>query len=437
MHARMGGSYLTPDDMFSAIKGRDPAKTEEAIIDLIEQSLSGHDVLFFDDFGYIESIGNGKGERPGYLGQLMHVAYDFVRKNNKKLIYTGKRLNEHSEGQVAPYGIGAFASDDYEAIIRNQFAGDLSRVDFDKIFRSYKRLNAYNLSAAARILTEENNSNPTTEDLVELLNDFVSLGNLNIEEVENVSLDTLVGIDDIVRDLQRTVLIPMTQPDLARDLGLKPKRGVLLYGEPGTGKTTIGRALAHQMKGKFFMIDGTFLPDENEFNMLTDTILKSAEMSSPSVIFIDDADVIFRNNAMASFSRKLLSKLDGLASEAQSHVCIVMTAMDVSDMPPALVRSGRVEVWLEMRLPTLEKRAEIIRYYATAPSEAGDALDCDKIAAETEGFTPADLRGLVEDARGHVAYDQHIGRPSKPLTDYFLTAALEIGARKATLATFA
>jgi len=96
-----------------------------------------------------------------------------------------------------------------------------------------------------------------------------------------------------------------------------------------------------------------------------DALLAAAEASSPSVFFIDDADVIFKNGENSGFARKLPTKLDGLESESIGNVCIIMTAMDVADMPPAVVRSGRVEVWLHMALPDAQKRTGIGRMTAT------------------------------------------------------------------------
>src|SRR5262249_10567153 len=143
---------------------------------------------------------------------------------------------------------------------------------------------------------------------------------------------------------------PLQQPELARELGLKAKRGVLLHGDPGTGKTSIGRALARQMAGKFFMIDGTFVLGTGSFYKKVNDVFAAAIANSPSVIFIDDADVMFKQDS-GGFNRYLLTRLDGLASESVGHVCIMMTAMDIRDMPVAMLRAGRVEVWLETKLP--------------------------------------------------------------------------------------
>jgi len=114
--------------------------------------------------------------------------------------------------------------------------------------------------------------------------------------------------------------------------------------------TTIGRALAHRLKGKFFLIDGTVNSDRGSFYDRMERVFEAAKRNAPSVIFIDDADVIFeaRNHGLA---RYLLTMMDGLESASCERVCVMMTAMDTASLPPALLRSGRVELWLCTRLP--------------------------------------------------------------------------------------
>ena len=84
-------------------------------------------------------------------------------------------------------------------------------------------------------------------------------------EVQKVTLADLKGVDDVMKSLEANVVVPLEQIELADELRLKPKRGVLLVGPPGTGKTTVGRALAHRLKSKFFLIDGTYISGTAHF----------------------------------------------------------------------------------------------------------------------------------------------------------------------------
>merc|ERR1719183_93486 len=111
----------------------------------------------------------------------------------------------------------------------------------------------------------------------------------------------------------------MEQPELASKLGLAPKRGVLIHGPPGTGKTTVGRWLAHRLKGKFFLV--------REMMVHADIIkvFAAAKAAAPSVVFIDDADIIIGGwrpidgGRGSDIFRFLLGHMDGITSRGEKE----------------------------------------------------------------------------------------------------------------------
>ena len=431
LRAQLGGAVYTLDQLMMEVAKHGADGIVETSVDFILRAFQHDDLVFLEDVTMLDGVGNGL-DRPNYLQHVMASVYEKLMAAGLKLVMvTADRLNGNHETKAAVIEMDGFAPTDYLTIIRNHATGLPADFDFDKVSRTYKKLTGYQIAAAMNFLRVKGDAQPSAEAFIEAMDELQPRSNLVVDDVEDVSLDDLVGVDDIVRDLMRTIVIPMTQPELARELGLKPARGVLLHGEPGTGKTTIGRALARQLKGKFFIMDGSTKPSG------AGPLLEAAEASSPSVFFIDDADVIFKNGENSGFARKLLTKLDGLESESIGNVCIIMTAMDVADMPPAVVRSGRVDVWLHMALPDARVRADIIRYYAQSlPAEIRN-FDEAKLVEATDGFVPADLRGLVSDARGHIAYDRHKGQAEKSFEDYLLLAAEGIWERKVMLAELA
>ena len=230
-----------------------------------------------------------------------------------------------------------------------------------------------------------------------------------------------IGVQEAVRDLSPSAA-SLENDALANQFKLRSKRGVLLYGPPGTGKTTIGRALAHRLKGKFFLIDGTFIAGTNNFYERIHHVFEAAKENAPSVIFIDDADAIFEDGEERGLYRYLLTMLDGLESESAGRICVMMTAMNVANLPAALTRSGRVELWLEMKLPDAEARTQILgRHIAELPEEL-QTVEMTALMAATEGFTGADLKRLVEDGKAIYAYDKANQFNLKKPTDYFLKA---------------
>ena len=256
------------------------------------------------------------------------------------------------------------------------------------------------------------------------------ISNVDIGEVQDVDLSMLKGIDDIVTALEANIILPLEDDSLASELNIRPKRGVLIAGPPGTGKTTIGRALARRLQGKFFLIDGTFISGSGDFYERIHRVFESAKQNAPSIIFIDDTDVIFEDGEERGLYRYLLTALDGLESESARRVCVIMTAMDVGALPPALVRSGRVELWLETQLPDREARLQILQdLLRDAPSVLADA-DIEKLADETDDLTGADVKRVVEDGKVLFAFDRSRNKPLAPITDYFVRAITTVRENK-------
>jgi len=192
-----------------------------------------------------------------------------------------------------------------------------------------------------------------------------------------------------------------------------------IWGPPGTGKTTIGRALAHRLKSKFFLIDGTVVAGSCDFHSDIDRIFKAAKQNAPSIVFIDDADVIFEDGEENGFYRYLLTILDGLESASSERVCVILTAMHPGSLPQALLRSGRVELWLETRLPDEEARASILQQkLAELPSPLCMA-NIAKLVSATKGLTGADLKNIVDDGKLLFAHDRATGAPIRTAEAYF------------------
>ncbi len=222
--------------------------------------------------------------------------------------------------------------------------------------------------------------------------------------------------------MEAKVALPFENDTLRLELDLKPKRGVLLAGPPGTGKTTIGRALAHRLKSKFFLIDGTVVAGTHDFHRKVDRVFDAAKRNAPAIVFIDDADVIFEGEENRGLYRYLLTVLDGLESGSSGRVCVMLTAMHPGSLPQALLRSGRVELWLETALPDAAARVAILKdRLAGLPAPIGEP-DTALIASASQGLTGADLKNVVDDAKLQFAHDRMTGKDSVSADDYFLQA---------------
>jgi SpoVK/Ycf46/Vps4 family AAA+-type ATPase len=427
-HRQLGGVFLTMADYVGALRGQNPLAMEETFEALIREALdAAQSIVFLDDLHLIANVtcgcnGFSTYPRPRFLEAPLVTLCAYATAAGKKLIFGCEGSAPGPIAERCYYtGIDKFSSEDYRflcyAYLTTETAANL---DYAKIHRFAPKLNAHQLKGACLWL--RNSPHVDTDHFIEYLRARKMASNVDLGEVQAVDLHELKGLDDLLQSLEANIILPLENDVLAAELDIRPKRGVLLAGPPGTGKTTVGRALAHRLKSKFFLIDGTFISGTRHFYERVHQIFEAAKDNAPSIIFIDDSDVIFQNNEEMGLYRYLLTMLDGLESESAGRVCVMMTAMDVGNLPPALIRSGRVELWLETRLPDQAARAAILRERAVRLPAALQGIDIALLADATEDLTGADIKRVMEDGKLLYAYDRAQNAPTKPLTDYFLAA---------------
>ncbi len=168
--------------------------------------------------------------------------------------------------------------------------------------------------------------------------------------------------------LARSFARPHTLAPAARsyeDIGIKPPKGVILYGEPGTGKTLLAKAVANSTSASFLRVTGSELIQKylGEGPKLVREIFKVAEDNAPSIIFIDEIDAIGhkRRDARSSGEQEvqrtmleLLNQLDGF--DERGDVKVIMATNRIEDLDPALIRPGRIDRKIEFPLPDIKTK---------------------------------------------------------------------------------
>ncbi|HEV3262714.1 MAG TPA: ATP-binding protein [Gemmataceae bacterium] len=433
MHRTAGGIFMTMKEFVDAMRPRHPLAMEETFAQWLTEALTAHDCVFLDDLNLISDVVQGCGSYPraGFLeAPLTALAAQVVEAGQKLFVGCGHYPPGPIRDRSYDGRIGDFEPADYEFLCRAYLdAGLAGRLDYARVHRFAPNLNAHQLKWVAVSLRHDESLD--THRFINFLLSHHLISNVDLDEVQKVTLKDLHGVEDVIRGLETNIILPLENDELATEFNLKPKRGVLLVGPPGTGKTTVGRALAHRLKSKFFLVDGTFISGTGAFYQRIQGVFETAKRNAPSIIFIDDSDAIFESGEELGLYRYLLTMLDGLESESAGRVCVMMTAMDVGHLPPALIRSGRIELWLEMRLPDVRARAAILsQCLRPLPPVFRDTVDLDRVVAATEGFTGADLKRLVEDGKNLFAYDKVQGLPLRSLTAYLCAAVAGLCANR-------
>ncbi|HWC96474.1 MAG TPA: ATP-binding protein [Candidatus Sulfopaludibacter sp.] len=422
LHEAVGGAFLGIRDFMQTLSTHRPEAIEEAFLQMLEQALAHHQTVIVDDLHLVTQVVQACDyPRALLLDAALTAILGEAAGMRKKLIFaTDDEAPWPLARRAYCWKVAEFEAEDYACLCRNFLPEAEAGLDFDQIHRFAPALSAGQLRNTCNWLSHA--KTVETASTIEYLRSHYMTSNVELDEVQRVTWTDLKGVDSVIRELEAKVALPFENDALRAELGLKPKRGVLLAGPPGTGKTTIGRALAHRLKSKFFLIDGTMVAGKWDFQEKIEKVFAAAKRNAPSIVFIDDADVIFEGKNDSGLYRYLLTMLDGLESASAERVCVMMTAMHPGSLPQALLRSGRVELWLETALPdAAARRAILLEKLAGLPAPIGNA-DVSSIAAAGDGLTGADLKNVVDDAKLEFAQDRLQGKTLPFAETYFLRA---------------
>ena len=200
------------------------------------------------------------------------------------------------------------------------------------------------------------------------------------DRLDEVGYDDVGGVRKQMAQIRELVELPLRHPQLFKSIGVKPPKGILLYGPPGSGKTLIARAVANETGAFFFCINGpeimSKLAGESESNLRK--AFEEAEKNAPSIIFIDEIDSIApkREKTNGEVERRIVSQLltlmDGLKSRA--HVIVIGATNRPNSIDPALRRFGRFDREIDIGVPDEVGRLEVLRIHTKNMKLAEDVI---------------------------------------------------------------
>jgi 26S proteasome regulatory subunit T5 len=230
---------------------------------------------------------------------------------------------------------------------------------------------------------------------------------MEIDDRPSEEYSDIGGLDKQIEELIEAVVLPMTHKEQFDRIGIKPPKGVLMHGPPGTGKTMMARACAAQTKATFLKLAGPqlvqmFIGDGAK--MVRDAFALAKE-KAPAIIFIDELDAVGarRHDADSAGGREvqrtmleLLNQMDGFSSDDRVKVIAATNRPDILD--PALLRSGRLDRKIEFPHPNLEARMRILQIHSRKMNYNHDSLNFEELARSTDDFNGAMLKAVCVEA---------------------------------------
>ncbi|XP_059667142.1 uncharacterized protein LOC132312694 isoform X2 [Cornus florida] len=214
-----------------------------------------------------------------------------------------------------------------------------------------------------------------------------------------VTFSDIGALDEIKESLQELVMLPLRRPDLFNGGLLKPCRGILLFGPPGTGKTMMAKAIANEAGASFINVSMSTITSkwfgEDEKNVRA--LFTLAAKVSPTIIFVDEVDSMLgqrtragEHEAMRKIKNEFMTHWDGLLTKPGERILVLAATNRPFDLDEAIIR--RFERRIMVGLPPADSREMILRTLL-AKEKVGD-LDFKELATMTEGYSGSDLKNL-------------------------------------------
>ncbi len=224
-------------------------------------------------------------------------------------------------------------------------------------------------------------------------------------EVPSVNWADVGGLTDVKQELQEAVEWPIKKPEVFTRVGIRPPKGILLFGPPGCGKTMLARAVATESEANFVSIKGpeVFSKWVGESEKAIREVFRRGRTAAPSIVFFDELDSVASRRGTSSGDgdaserviSQLLTEMDGI--ESLSNVVVIGASNRPDMIDPAILRPGRFDRLIYVPAPDHATRLQILKIHTQNMPLAQD-VDLDQIASQAAGYSGADLEAVCREA---------------------------------------
>jgi len=224
-------------------------------------------------------------------------------------------------------------------------------------------------------------------------------------EVPTVQWTDVGGLESVKEELRESVEWPLKNPQVFTRMGIRPPKGILLFGPPGCGKTLLARAVATESEANFITIKGpeVFSKWVGESEKAIREVFRKARMASPAVIFFDEFDSLVPRRGLGYADSgvtervisQLLTEMDGILTLADVVVIAATNRPDIVD--PAILRPGRFDRLIYVPDPDEKARLEILQIYTKEMPLTKD-VDLAQLTSMTKNYSGADIDAVCREA---------------------------------------
>ncbi|CAK7244201.1 MAG: ATPase of 26S proteasome regulatory subunit 4 [Sporothrix thermara] len=233
-----------------------------------------------------------------------------------------------------------------------------------------------------------------------------SVSVMKLDKAPTESYADIGGLEQQIQEVRESVELPLLHPELYEEMGIKPPKGVILYGAPGTGKTLLAKAVANQTSATFLRIVGSELIQKylGDGPRLVRQLFQVAAENAPSIVFIDEIDAIGtkRYDSTSGGEREvqrtmleLLNQLDGF--DDRGDVKVIMATNKIESLDPALIRPGRIDRKILFENPDQNTKRKIFTLH-TSKMSLNEDVDLDEFISQKDDLSGADIKAICSEA---------------------------------------